>query len=236
MKTRKKKYGGSELIQKQLDDCVKETKVLSVKLEMKNEDNKDYIKRNAELDIIIQQIHERLKITEEEAKITKEKLKITEEEAKITKEKLTKVSHNFLENRVITSLFEVMKYEKHGKENNATSTRPKNMAYQNIDQSKLKDTRNNIAHYFLEKIKQDIPRYQMYKKYLYEKIKKLQYEKSPIIEYINERIMDMSANILHEQIFDLKTFMSILETETASVSITPEVMTELDKWWQHGLI
>ena len=218
MKTRKKKYGG-ELVQKQLDDCVKEKQVLKVKLEKETKEKKD-------LYTMIQELNKRNAESDKRNADLDKRLTITEEEAKITKEKLTKVSQNFLENRVITSLFEVMKHEKHGKGNHG---------YQNIAQLKLKDARNNIAHYFLDNTKQDIPRYQMYKKYLYEKIKKLQYEKSPIVEYINKRLIDVSYNKL-DPIFDLNAFMSILATETASVSITPEVMTELDKWWQHGLI
>jgi hypothetical protein len=252
MKTRKKKYGGSELIQKQLDDCVKETKVLAVKLEMKNEDNKDYIKRNAELDIIIQQIHERnvdldkrLKITEERLKITEERLEITEERLKITEEKLTKVSQNFLENRAITAIYDVIQYEKNPpdlKKNTVQNPVQKtakpykgNLAYQNIDEKKLRKMRHNIAHYCLDNIYNDKPLYDQYKKYLFEKIKILQQENLPIVEYINKRLIDLSYNIL-DPIFDLDAFISILATETASVTITPEIRTEIDKWWNHGLI
>jgi hypothetical protein len=259
MKTRKK-YGGSELVQKQLDDCVKETKLLANKLEMKNVENKDYIERNARLDILIQQFNER--------NIDLDKrLKITEEEVKITKDKLKIVTQNFLENRVISAIFDVIKTEKYSSSSSNSSSKPRknpstqtysgNPAYQNIDQSKLRDMRNGIgkgaeslfttnsegdhrspeefAHFWLGNTTQDKPLYDQYKKYLFEQIKKLQQEKLPIVEYINEQLIDLSFN-KSDPIFDLNTFMRILATETASVSITPEIMTKLDKWWNHGVI
>jgi len=251
MKTRKK-YGGSELVQKQLDDCVKETKVLINKLEMKNVENRDYIERNAKLDILIQQFNERnIDLDKRNVDLDKrnidldKRLKITEEEVKITKDKLKTVTQNFLENRVISAIFDVIKTEKYSSSSSNSSSKPRknpstqtysgNPAYQNIDQSKLRDMRNGIAHFWLGNTTQDKPLYDQYKKYLFEQIKKLQQEKLPIVEYINEQLIDLSFN-KSDPIFDLNTFMRILATETASVSITPEIMTKLDKWWNHGVI
>jgi hypothetical protein len=70
----------------------------------------------------------------------------------------------------------------------------------------------------------------MYKKHLYDRIRELQEQKSPLVEYINRKIMDVSANI-DSQVFDLDTFMSILESDIKNVVITPETKREIDDWW-----
>jgi hypothetical protein len=139
----------------------------------------------------------------------------------------------------------VIKTEKYSNSSSNSSSKPRknpstqtysgNPAYQNIDQSKLRDMRNGIAHFWLGNITQNKPLYDQHKKYLFEQIKKLQQEKLPIVEYINEQLIDLSFN-KSDPIFDLNTFMNILATETASVSITPEIMTKLDKWWNRGII
>jgi hypothetical protein len=272
MKTRKK-YGGSELVHKQLDDCVKETKVLINKLEITNVEKQNYIERNAKLDILIQQFFERnvdldkrnvdlnkqnVNLDKQNADFVKRNIDLDKRNAdfikrnidmdkrlKITEEKLKKVTQNFLENRVISAIFDVIKTEKYSNSSSNSSSKPRknpstqtysgNPAYQNIDQSKLRDMRNGIAHFWLGNIIQNKPLYDQHKKYLFEQIKKLQQEKLPIVEYINEQLIDLSFN-KSDPIFDLNTFMNILATETASVSITPEIMTKLDKWWNHGII
>ena len=249
MKTRKK-YGGSELVQTQLDDCVKETKVLISKLEIKNVENREYIERNAKLDILIQQFNERTaNLDKRNANLDKRNDDL-DKRLKITEEKLKTVTQIFLENRVISAIFDVIKTEKYSSSSSNSSSKPRknqssqpysekpysgNPAYQNIDQSKLRDMRNGIAHFWLGNTTQNKPLYDQYKKYLFEQIKKLQQEKLPIVEYINEQLIDLSFN-KSDPIFDLNTFMCILATEIASVSITPEIRTKLDKWWNHGVI
>ena len=229
MKTRKKKYGG-ELVQKQLDDCVKEKQVLTVKLEKETKEKKD-------LSTMIQELY-------------KQTADLAERQT-ITEEKLTKVSQKFLENRVITAIYDVIHHEKYQndpnrikKNSSKTSSNPAqkpvkeytgNPVYQNIDEKKLRDMRHEYAHYCLDNITRDKPLYDQYKKYLFEKIKKLQQENLPIIAYINKRLIDVSYNKL-DPIFDLNAFISVLSTETASVTITPEIRTEIDIWWNHGLI
>ena len=134
---------------------------------------------------------------------------------------------------MITALYDVIKTEKHtipkSKPSDGLHQRI-NPAYKNVNQQKLGENRHKIDHYFLDNVLYDKPKYDMYKKHLYDRIRELQEQKSPLVEYINKKIMDISANI-DSQVFDLDTFMSILESDIKNVVITSEMKQEIDEWW-----
>jgi len=134
---------------------------------------------------------------------------------------------------LITALYDVIKTERYTIPNSKTSNGLQqriNPDYKNVSQQKLGENRHKIDHYFLDSVLYDKPTYDMYKKHLYDRIRELQEQKSPLVEYINRKIMDVSANI-DSQVFDLDTFMSILESDVKNVVITSEIKQEIDEWW-----
>jgi chromosome segregation ATPase len=239
MKTRKNR-GGNLILENRLNECVSKNKVLTEKLQKKEVEFKDFInyfdefrkENNLRFDALDKKIVQlEGEIVDLKAENVELKSVIVDLKAEIVDLQLVK--NKYVNSKMITALYDVIKTEKHTipKSKLSDGLRQRtNPAYENVHQQKLGENRHKIDHYFLDNVLYDKPKYDMYKKHLYDRIRELQEQKSPLVEYINRKIMDISANI-DSQVFDLDTFMSILESDIKNVVITPKIKQEIDEWW-----
>ena len=146
---------------------------------------------------------------------TEEKLAITEEKLAKTEDKLKIIYHNFYEDKIITSVFDVVKYEKHAK---------KNPLFQNVIMKTLKNNRHDNNHYILEKDTVELVKKK--ELYLQELIQDLLDVNSPMIQHVNDKVYDMSGNTLYDMLAVMK-----LNVEQHQVVLTPEDRARLDDWW-----
>ena len=145
----------------------------------------------------------------------REKLARTEEKLAKTEAKLNVVYHNFYEDKIITSVFDVMKYEKHSK---------KNPLFQNVIMKNLRNNRHDTNHYILEKDTVELVKKK--ETYLQEIIQDLLDSNSPMIEHVNDKVYDMSGNTLYDMLSAIKR-----NVEQNPVTLTPEDRALLDDWW-----
>jgi hypothetical protein len=157
---------------------------------------------------------ENAELRRENAELRRENSELHEKLAK-TEEKLNVVYHNFYEDKIITSVFDVMKYEKHKK---------KNPLFQNVIMRTLKNNRHDTNHYILDKDTVELVKKKEF--YLQEIIQDLLDSNSPMIQHVNDKVYDISGNTLYDMIAAMK-----LNVEQNQVVLTPEDRSILDDWW-----
>lgn len=157
---------------------------------------------------------ENAELRRENAELRRENTELHEKLAK-TEAKLNVVYHNFYEDKIITSVFDVMKYEKHSK---------KNPLFQNVIMKTLRNNRHDTNHYILEKDTVELVKKK--ELYLQELIQDLLDVNSPMIEHVNDKVHDMSGNTLYDMLAAIKR-----NVEQNPVILTPEDRALLDDWW-----
>jgi septal ring factor EnvC (AmiA/AmiB activator) len=198
---RSDEYVGGNSLQQKYNACMKLNKSLEERL-AKTEDL---------LLTVVQELNE---LRRENAEL-REKLAKTEEKLAKTEDKLKVVYQKFYEDKIITSVFDVMKYEKHAK---------KNPLFQNVIMKNLKNNRHDTNHYILEKDTVELVKKK--ELYLQELIQDLLDVNSPMIEHVNDKVYDMSGNTLYDMLAAIK-----LNVEQNQVVLTPEDRATLDDWW-----
>ena len=183
---RKRELAGGNSLQQQYNACMKHNKSLEERLTKTEDLLLKVLQEFNELKL------ENAELRRENAEL-REKLARTEEKLARTEEKLNVVYHNFYEDKIITSVFDVMKYEKHKK---------KNPLFQNVIMRTLKNNRHDTNHYILDKDKPELVKKK--ELYLQEIIQDLLDSNSPMIQHVNEKVYDMSGNTLYDMIAAMK--------------------------------
>jgi chromosome segregation ATPase len=146
MRTRKK-HGGNRILENRLNECISKNRVLTEKLEKKEVELKDFInyfdefrkennRRFDALDKKIVQLEEKIVHLEAE----NESLRVENVELKSAIVDLQSVKNKYVNNRLITALYDVIKTEKHtiprSKPSDGLQQRT-NPDYENVNQQKL---------------------------------------------------------------------------------------------------
>ena len=214
---RTREIAGGNSLQQQYNACMKHNKSLEERLKQTEDlllkvlqELNDLKRENAELR------RENAELRRENAELKRENSELREKLAK-TEAKLNIVYHNFYEDKIITSVFDVMKYEKHKKQN---------PLFQNVIMQTLKKNRHDTNHYILDKDKPELVKKK--ETYLQEIIQDLLDSNSPMIQHVNKKIYDMSGNTLYDMLAAIK-----LNVEQNPVTLTPEDRALLDDWWNN---
>jgi chromosome segregation ATPase len=198
---RKREIAGGNSLQQQYNACMKHNNSLEERL-AKTED------------LLLKVLQELNELKQENSELRRENAELHEKLAK-TEAKLNIVYHNFYEDKIITSVFDVMKYEKHSK---------KNPLFKNVIMKNLRNNRHDTNHYILEKDTVELVKKK--ETYLQEIIQDLLDSNSPMIEHVNDKVYDMSGNTLYDMLSAIKR-----NVEHNPVTLTPEDRALLDEWW-----
>ena len=212
---RSEEYVGGHPTQQQYNACIKLNKSLEERLAKTEDLLLTVVQELNELRRENAELREKLARTEEKLAKTEEKLARTEEKLAKTEDKLKIIYHNFYEDKIITSVFDVMKYEKH---------KNKNPLFQNVIMRTLKNNRHDTNHYILDKDTVELVKKK--ETYLQEIIQELLDMNSPMIEHVNDKVYDMSGNTLYDMLAAIKR-----NVEQNPVILTPEDRALLDDWW-----
>ena len=233
--------GGSSLQQK-YNACMKQNKSLEERL-AKTED------------LLLKVLQELNELRRENTELRRENDELRRENTELRREndelreKLTKteaklniVYHNFYEDKIITSVFDVMKYEKHKKQNPLfqhvimqTLKRNRHDTHVSAPASRmiclpnpyvLRTYRFASNHYILDKDKPELVKKK--EMYLQEIIQDLLDSNSPMIQHVNNKVYDMSGNTLYDMLTAIKR-----NVEQNPVVLTTEDRAMLDDWWNH---
>ena len=212
---RKRELAGGNSLQQQYNACMKHNKSLEERLAKTEDLLLKVLQEFNELKLENAELRrENAELRRENAEL-REKLARTEEKLAKTEAKLNVVYHNFYEDKIITSVFDVMKYEKHSK---------KNPLFQNVIMKNLRNNRHDTNHYILEKDTVELVKKK--ETYLQEIIQDLLDSNSPMIEHVNDKVYDMSGNTLYDMLSAIKR-----NVEQNPVTLTPEDRALLDDWW-----